>query len=93
MLSVIKMALRISHNALDSEITNLIESARQDLILSGILSTKANSDTDALIRQSIIYYAKSSSGFDNPDADRNRQAYESLKRHLLLTSDYTESVV
>jgi uncharacterized phage protein (predicted DNA packaging) len=93
MLDVVKMALRIKHNALDSEIIDLIEVARQDLILSGILSTKANDDTDALVRQSIIFYCKAFNGFDNPDAERYHMAYKSLKEHLTLTSEYTVEAV
>ena len=37
MLDDVKIALRVSHTALNSEITDLIAAARQDLILSGIL--------------------------------------------------------
>ena len=51
MLEVVKTALRISHNQLDSEITDLIEAARLDLSLSGVSTTKANDDSDPLIKR------------------------------------------
>jgi len=84
-----RKALRMSNTALDSEITDLVNGARQDLILSGILSTKANDDTDALIKRAIIIYCKAYFGFDNPDAERLQKSYDSLKMSLVLSTDYT----
>lgn len=46
MLEVVKKALRVSHNALDDEIDDLIEAARTDLKLSGVSGFKSNDDTD-----------------------------------------------
>ena len=89
MLDDVKIALRVSHTALDSEITDLMASARQDLILSGVLPPKANSETDALVKRAIITYVKAHFGYDNPDADRLLMAYDRLKAHLTLAGDYT----
>jgi uncharacterized phage protein (predicted DNA packaging) len=85
----VKVALRVSHTALDSEIDHLIAAARQDLILSGVTSAKANSDTDALVERAIMTYVKANFGYDNPDADRLMMAYDRLKAHLTLAGDYT----
>ena len=89
MLDDVKVALRVSHTALNSEITDLIAAARQDLILSGILPAKANSDTDALIKRVVITYVKAHFGYDNPDHERLLNAYHQLKLHLTLAGDYT----
>lgn len=89
MLDKVKLALRYDGNALDAEVTDMIAAARQDLILSGILTSKANLDTDALITRSIVLYAKWNSDFDATEANRYQQAYMLLKHHLLLSSDYT----
>jgi uncharacterized phage protein (predicted DNA packaging) len=89
MLDDVKIALRVSHTALNSEITDLIAAARQDLILSGILPAKANSDTDALIKRVVITYVKAHFGYDNPDHERFLNAYHQLKLHLTLAGDYT----
>jgi uncharacterized phage protein (predicted DNA packaging) len=89
MLDDVKIALRVSHTALNSEITDLIAAARQDLILSGILPAKANSDTDALIKRVVITYVKAHFGYDNPDHERLLNAYHQLKLHLTLAGDYT----
>jgi len=40
MLNSVKMALRISHDELNDEIVDLIEAARADLALSGVLADK-----------------------------------------------------
>jgi len=89
MLDDVKIALRVSHTALDGEITDLIAAARQDLILSGVLPAKANLDTDALVKRAIITYVKAHFGYDNPDADRLTIAYHNLKAHLTLAGDYS----
>lgn len=89
MLDDVKIALRVSHTALDSEINDLIAAARQDLILSGVLSVKANSTTDALIKRAIVTYVKAYFGMDNPDHERLVSAYHQLKTHLTLAGDYT----
>jgi hypothetical protein len=89
MLANVKVALRVTHTALDTEITDLIAAARQDLILAGILPAKANSDTDALIKRVITTYVKAHFGYDNPDHERLLGAYTHLKLSLLLGDDYT----
>jgi uncharacterized phage protein (predicted DNA packaging) len=89
MLDDVKIALRVSHTALDSEINDLIAAARQDLILSGVLPAKANSNTDSLIKRCIVTYVKAHFGFDNPDYERLSSAYYQLKSHLTLAGDYT----
>lgn len=91
MLDDVKVALRITHSALDSEINDLIAAARQDLILAGVLPAKANSSTDALIKRAITTYVKGNFGFDNPDHDRLVMAYDKLKTHLTLSWDYTRT--
>jgi hypothetical protein len=85
----VKVALRVSNTAFDGEITDLIAAARQDLILSGVLSAKANSTTDSLIKRAIICYCKAHFGWDNPDHERLLSAYHQLKMHLTLAGDYT----
>lgn len=91
MLRSVKKALRISPSncLLDEEVIDLIEAARSDLCLSGVLPSKANDDSDPLIKRAITVYCKANSGFDNPDADRLQRSYESIKAHLTLSQEYT----
>ncbi|WP_404801739.1 phage head-tail connector protein [Bacillus norwichensis] len=90
LLKKVKVALRVSTNddGINDEITDLISSARLDLIQSGVSKLKAQSDEDALIQRAIILYAKSQFGIDNPHAERYWQSYESLKKHLSYSGDY-----
>lgn len=89
LIDSVKLALRVSATAFDGEINDLISAARQDLILSGILTSKANNEEDALIKRAIIVYVKAHFGFDNPDHERLLAAYDLLKSHLTLAGDYT----
>jgi uncharacterized phage protein (predicted DNA packaging) len=89
MLGDVKTSLRISGNDLDMEILDLIESAKADLILSGVNKDKVI-DTDPLIKRAIIIYCKANFGYDEPKiAERFEQSYISLKHHLALSSEYT----
>ncbi|PDY48450.1 head-tail connector protein [Bacillus pseudomycoides] len=88
MLDVVKKSLRISHNALDDEISDLIEAARHDLMLSGVSSEKANVDTDQLIKRAIITYVKANFIPDAKEAERFQLSYNMLRNHLTLAGDY-----
>jgi uncharacterized phage protein (predicted DNA packaging) len=88
MLSDIKLSLRITNSAYDLEITDLIEEARHDLMLSGVSSLKANDELDPMIKRAIKTYCKANFGFDNPDSERLNNAYLMLKHHLSLAGDY-----
>lgn len=85
----VKDALRVSGNAMDTEINDLINGAVADLKLSGVLTAKATSTTDPLIRRAVVVYCKAQFGYDNPEADRFQISYDMLKRHLLLSQEYT----
>ena len=93
-LNDIKTVLRIcvENTAYDSEISDLIAAARADLMLSGFLQSKANDDTDPLIKRAITVYVKANFGWNNPDSERLQQAYYMLKVHLTLSREYTEAV-
>ncbi len=72
----------------DEEIKELIIAARADLTGIGILPSKAYDDTDPLTRRAVILYVKAEFGLDNPDAQRYRESFDQIKRHLALSSDY-----
>lgn len=89
LLDKLKKTLRISSEAFDEEINDLIEAAQLDLELSGVVHEKAIDEGDALICRAISVYVKANFGFDNPDADRFQQSYNMLKAHLTLSQEYT----
>ncbi|MGN1112022.1 MAG: head-tail connector protein [Acutalibacteraceae bacterium] len=86
----IRRYLRISHTRFDAEITDLIGAARADLLLGGIKPAKVNNEKDPLIKRAIVCYVKAEFGLDNADAEKYRESYEMLKRHLMLSSEYIE---
>ncbi|PFB24134.1 head-tail connector protein [Bacillus cereus] len=88
MREVVKKALRVSHNALDDEIDDLIEAARTDLKLSGVSGFKSNDDTDPLIKRAIIMYTKANFIPDAKESERFQLSYNMLKNHLTLAGDY-----
>ncbi len=89
MLNDIKNALRISGNDLDMEILDLIEAAKADLILSGVLDSKVI-DTEPLIKRAVTVYCKANFGYEDPKlAERFQESYISLKHHLTLSTEYT----
>jgi uncharacterized phage protein (predicted DNA packaging) len=90
MLADMKKALRINNTAYDEEIQDLIDEARQDLILAGLSETVVNNKTnvDPLIKRAIRTYVKANFGWDNPDTTKLQNSYEMLKGHLSLAGDY-----
>lgn len=93
MLDKIKKTLRIDGTELDEEVQDLIDAAKADLKLSGILENKII-DTDPLIIRAITTYCKANFSSDNHEAERYQQSYEMIKSHLSLSQEYiTESGV
>lgn len=93
MLEKVKKTLRITSNAFDEEVQDLIMAARDDLKLAGVAPEKADSETDPLIVRAITVYAKANFGFDNPDAERLQESYNMIKCHLTLSQEYTPEVI
>lgn len=87
MLSKVKLALRINNDAFDSEINDLIKACKKELELSGIASSNITDEDDMLI-QAIIMYCKGNFGFDNSEAERYINSYNSIKAFLCTNQEY-----
>jgi len=87
MLEDVKERLRITSDSFDVEVEELIEACKEDLVQSGVASSSIDED-DYLIKRAIITYCKAYFGADNPDYDRLVQAYNLIKTHLAMSSDY-----
>lgn len=89
MLEKVKLALRITTTAFDSELTDLIEAAKLDLGIAGVVvPTTTDSDLDDLIRKAIITYCKLN--FGEPDQyDRLKRSYDEQKAQLSMATGYT----
>lgn len=94
LLDDVKAALRISATTtnFDGEVQDLIDAAKADLGLSGVVSEKVIT-TDPLIKRAVVTYCKAEFGYDNPDADRLKKSYDLLKAHLTLSEDYACHIV
>lgn len=88
LLNDVKDVLRVSGNALDTEIQDLIDAAKVDLQLSGVHPSRII-EADPLIKRAVTVYCKAHFGWDNPEAERFEQSYNMLKAHLTLSAEYT----
>lgn len=84
----VKAALRVSTDdeGISEEIKSLIDSGKRDLITTGITNVK-----DPLFEMAIIIYCKGHFGFDNPEAQRFIESYESIKQKMMDTEEYRDA--
>ena len=81
----VKLALRITTNAFDSELTGLISAAQIDLGIAGVTLP----DTlDAVCNLAIITYCKCNFGQPD-DYDRLKKSYDEQKAQLSMATGYT----
>lgn len=91
MLDTIKDTLRVNGSDLDTEIQDLLDAAKADLILSGVHASKVVT-TDPLIKRAVTVYCKAHFGYEDPAmAERFERSYAMLKQHLTLSAEYTEA--
>ena len=85
MLDKVKLALRITTDAFDDELTDLISAARLDLGIAGVV---VPDEIDALVGRAIITYCRVH--FGSPDEyDRLKAAYDEQKAQLMTATGYT----
>lgn len=91
MLKEAKKVLRIENvdnDAINTEIQDLIEDCKKDLISIGLDETKIV-ETDIRIKRTILIYVKAHFG-DNPNFERLNNLYLQRKRELDLSNEYKE---
>ena len=86
MLDKVKMALRIKTDALDAELADLIEAAKLDLGIAGVVLPAT---MDAICTRAIITYCKMSFGLPE-DYDRLKASYDEQKAQLSSATGYTD---
>lgn len=86
MIDDVKMALRISTEAFDAELTNLIAAAEMDLGIAGVV---VPDPVDNLVKQAVTTYCKMNFGLPE-DAERLKRSYDEQKAQLSNASGYTE---
>lgn len=89
MLELVKLALRITTDVFDSELTMLIEAALADLGLTDISEEVLSEDTNLpLIQRAVITYVRCN--FGEPDEyDRLKASYDEQKAQLSMATCYT----
>ena len=84
-LTATKLALRISTDSFDSEITRLINTAKIDL---GVAGVEVPNPLDDLVTTACITYVKMQ--FGQPDEyDRLKRSYDEQKAQLATCTGYT----
>ena len=85
MISRVKLALRITTTAFDSEISDLISAACGDLGIVGV--TAVDTTTDPLLIRAIVTYCRVH--FGSPDEyDRLKASYDEQKAQLISCTGY-----
>lgn len=86
MLSKVKTALRISVDDYDSELANLINTAKLDMGIAGVVLPD---EVDALVEQAVITYCKFSFGSPDDKAEF-KKSYDEQKAQLVTATGYTD---
>ncbi len=85
MLAKVKLALRVTTSAFDSEITGLIEAACADL---GVVGVEVYQTTeDPLLTRAIITYCRMNFGSPE-DYDRLKKSYDEQKAQMISCTGY-----
>lgn len=89
MLATIKLALRITTNAYDTELNSLISAALIDLGFGGASDEVLTQNADAVVTQAVITYCKMNFGLPE-DYDRLKKSYDEQKAQLGTATGYTD---
>ena len=88
-LAKVRRAVRRNTSVdVDAELTDIIEECRLDLISVGVISIKANDESDSLILGAVRCFARWKFGLSNEDAAANREDYYTLRDELRRKRDY-----
>ena len=88
MLELIKKALRVTTDAFDDELTQLMDSAIIDLGFGGMDSSIDLDSADPVVTQAVITYCKMNFGHPD-DYDRLKRSYDEQKAQLGTATNYT----
>ena len=85
MLDDVKLALRITTDAFDSELTDLILAAQSDLGIAGVTNIETS---DTIVKRAIITYCRVNFGTPD-DYDRMKRSYDEQKAQLSTHTGHT----
>lgn len=84
LIDTCKMALRVTTDAYDAEITEYIEAAKLDLGIAGVETTVA----DSLVNTAILTYVRMRFGAP-ANYDKLKAAYDEQKAQMMMATGYT----
>lgn len=90
-LTSIRQYMRLTSTIHDSELEDLVNAARADLVLGGVLPAKAEDEQDPLIMRAVATYVKAEFGLDNGDSEKYRASYKEQRNGLALSDSYIAS--
>lgn len=90
-LESVRKYMRLTTDTHDHELIDLINAARADLVLGGVLEDKAEDENDPLILRAVATYVKAEFGLDNEDADKYRASYREQRNALTLSDTYLKT--
>lgn len=88
MLDKVKLALRLTTDAFDEEIADMIDAALLDLGIAGVTNV---TESDSLIIRAVITYCKIHFGSpDDVEWQRLKRSYDEQKAQLSTSINYAE---
>ena len=89
LLDDIKVALRLSSSAMDSEVEMLRDAALYDMERAGVNPALLDADDleNALVKKGVVAYCKANFGYDNSEAQRFEDSYNRVVVDLLNSSE------
>ena len=84
-LAAVKLALRITTDAFDDEMSDLIVAALKDMRLAGITNDDVG---DPLVKRAVITYCRLNFG-EPDDYDRLKKSYDEQKGQMGMATGYT----
>lgn len=85
LLNPAKLALRVTTNAFDQEISDLLDASLLDM---GVAGVQIPTETSKLVQQAAITYVRANFGQPD-DYDRLKKSYDEQKAQLATCSGYT----
>lgn len=85
-LAAVKLSLRITTTAFDSEIIDLIDAALLDLGIAGVTEKDT---TNALVKKAVTTYVRMHFGQPD-DYERLKASYDEQKEQMSMSTGYTD---
>lgn len=86
MLELVKLALRITTDAFDTELNMLIAAAETDLGIAGVVIPE---EVDPICQRAVVTYCRLHFGQPD-DYDRLKASYDEQKAQLSMATGYTD---